>query len=470
MKFAHGLKDQIGKNEGQAILSAVTGMQPHQLKEWLLKNGHLIPKNQDGTYSQETLAMSLLMLRQGGTIDRHALQATVAQNGPRKRVLGPLYPLYEVKKGGLPEDQDWWYLTDPMAGKATQMVVNAGVRLDTTRERKDKAGFFTEDPISGEMYRHPAMPMVNRDQGFTVRFDLHLLKEKHVRDDRAGFSIILLGQDLTGIELGFWEGRIWAQADNGKPIFQDSRAESCRYDTTADRVRYEVTLFRDDYLVRVGNQTLLKGPLRNYAHYGGFPYDTPNFLFLGDNTTSASAAFELGGVELEELGVLKASAVLGVGITPAYAALYLSRESGLHPKATMGYMRNRADEFPPQGDGTYAARLVLEAGAKLRALMASAPPAKKEAVNKKYAAKPDETFDQTPELSDLTPDRILMLLEAAPAALQMAQSMSDDEEEVIHRGVDRLEDWSPEMLGASEVSTAQRRRGVTNRKGKVSAL
>ena len=51
----------------------------------------------------------------------------------------------------------------------------------------------------------------------------------------------------------------------------------------------------DTYTLTANAEPLLTGPLRDYSAFAGFPdpYETPNFLFLGDNTTSAQARVRL---------------------------------------------------------------------------------------------------------------------------------------------------------------------------------
>jgi hypothetical protein len=46
-----------------------------------------------------------------------------------------------------------------------------------------------------------------------------------------------------------------------------------------------------NYVLRANGTTILTGPIRDYTAFAGFPdvYETPNFLFLGDDTSSASA-------------------------------------------------------------------------------------------------------------------------------------------------------------------------------------
>ncbi|MEP7134154.1 MAG: hypothetical protein ABI904_04395 [Chloroflexota bacterium] len=51
----------------------------------------------------------------------------------------------------------------------------------------------------------------------------------------------------------------------------------------------------DTYTLTANAIPLLTGPLRDYSAFTGFPdpYEAPNFLFLGDNTTSAQARVRL---------------------------------------------------------------------------------------------------------------------------------------------------------------------------------
>jgi hypothetical protein len=227
-----------------------------------------------------------------------------------------------------------------------------------------------------------------------------------------------------------------------------------------------VALFRDEYVIRIGDQTLLRGTVRDYTRHGGFPYQTPNFLFLGDNTTSARARFDLGSVEVEHLDLLDSSEIFAVGVRPAYAALYLSRGSGLHPNATMAYLRNRADDYPARPDGTYDASLVKRAEVRLRKMMASASPEKKKAVNRRAAARVDPVVEVVGKLGEMTPERLAALLESAPAALASMTTMAPQEPNVVHQGIKRLEDWDPSMLGATAASKAQGPRGDENQKAK----
>ena len=79
-----------------------------------------------------------------------------------------------------------------------------------------------------------------------------------------------------------------AQGDD--PLFV--RAEAAAFDTTAALTTYEIVVLGDAYTLRANGVATLAGPLRDYAAFAGAidPYETPNAIFLGDDTTSANGA------------------------------------------------------------------------------------------------------------------------------------------------------------------------------------
>ncbi len=146
--------------------------------------------------------------------------------------------LYDPSLGSLPANQGWISLVLP---PATQAINGGLLQLNTTPERETTAGYFSESLWNGSA-EHPRMPMLDRLQGYTIGFQLQVLSEDHDdtrddngdgKDDRAGFSVIAISQDLLGLELGFFEDRIWAYAAAGEgtnSLF--TQAEGVAYDTT----------------------------------------------------------------------------------------------------------------------------------------------------------------------------------------------------------------------------------------------
>jgi len=115
--------------------------------------------------------------------------------------------------------------------------------------------------------------------------------------------------------LGFWTDEIWAQS--GKPSDNELfiHSEGISFDTTS-MTDYSLSVLNDEYTLFSGNTQLLTGQLRNYSDWtnpipgaGSFPYDAPNFLFFGDDTTSAKANVEIAKIELNTPSVPEPSAI-----------------------------------------------------------------------------------------------------------------------------------------------------------------
>jgi hypothetical protein len=201
--------------------------------------------------------------------------------------------LYDGALGGLPVTQGLAY-----AGFGPTETFTAGATVLNSSANKAFQGGYT--PKVGRL------PVLDRSRGYTLRFTVQITAEDHAGsdrnsdmiDDRAGFSLIVLSSDRHGIELGFWPNRIWAQAGGGSgdgPIF--TQAEGAALDTTTERI-YELFVHGDIYQLREGSSIVLSGALRNYSAFGSV-YTTPNFMFLGDNTTSASATVRIVRASIE---------------------------------------------------------------------------------------------------------------------------------------------------------------------------
>ncbi len=108
---------------------------------------------------------------------------------------------------------------------------------------------------------------------------------------RAGYSVILLGHDAKGIELGFWTNEIWAQNSDF------THAENITIDTTIER-NYRLQILNDNYQLFENNNSILSGNLRIYPS-PSTPYSLPNYVFFGDDTTSAAASVIQGRITLQ---------------------------------------------------------------------------------------------------------------------------------------------------------------------------
>lgn len=193
---------------------------------------------------------------------------------------------------GLPSLQPWLSYADDRlitGGTASQTTVSGGVRLAT--DLPVSAGYSNHNFLS--QLKNPNFPELVRSQGFQLTFRTQVLTEQHGSIHRAGWSVLLLGQDRKGVELGFWENEIWAQTQS--PLFQ--HGEGVAFDTRIAR-DYHLQILGDRYALAADGVTILEGDVKDYSSFGT-PYSLPNFLFFGDNTSSAGGTSILGKVSLQ---------------------------------------------------------------------------------------------------------------------------------------------------------------------------
>jgi hypothetical protein len=196
-------------------------------------------------------------------------------------------PLYDASLGTLPDQQHWDLVSLPATLTAT--LVGGGAQLDTRNSLGEYSGFsrLAPDPL-------------NRTNGFRVRFSLQVLAETHRTEHRSGVSLIILSADKLGIELAFWTNRIWVQSDS--PMF--THGEETTFDTTQGMVTYELRFQANSYSLQADGSTILSGAIRDYTPFQGVldPYETPNLLFLGDDTSSAAGWFRWRDFEIVQEG------------------------------------------------------------------------------------------------------------------------------------------------------------------------
>lgn len=186
--------------------------------------------------------------------------------------------LYDAQPGTLPTAQGWSFAALP--GTARQTHTGSATRLDTRLPWTEVAGYALQPN-----------PPLDRHTGFNLFLRFHLLEAQSTRPERAGFSVIVLDTERRGIELGFGAGEVFAQHD--QPLF--TRGESADFPFLSGPVEAVLSIRGDRYTLFLHRRPALSGPLRDYTAFQGFPdvYETPNFLFVGDNTTSAAALVDL---------------------------------------------------------------------------------------------------------------------------------------------------------------------------------
>ena len=213
--------------------------------------------------------------------------------------------LYDGSDGSgdqTPDGQDWLYLAD---GTSAENTAAAGVTtLNTSLDTGVSAGYFSRFLL----YSHPEMPTLNRlGDGYTIRFNIKIESETHNNNDRAGFSVIALSSDLEGLELAFWTDEVWAQL---QPF---THGEGIQFDT-ARLLQYDLAVQDDSYSLYCQGTQILQGALRNYSWHSNPVYKTSDFLFFGDDTSSAGGISKLSYIEVLDYAVPEPSTLLLIGL------------------------------------------------------------------------------------------------------------------------------------------------------------
>ena len=233
------------------------------------------------------------------------------------------YTLYDHSAGTLPAAQPWLAYADNafLTGGTVNQTYVAGQGARLTTDAAVAAGYSNFRPTA--VLVNPAFPTLDRTAGYRLTWTLQVQQESHTSVNRAGFSTILLSSDHRGIELGFWGNEVWAQEVGF------THAEGAAWNTVQSS-EYTLTIQGNSYRLDANGSQLLTGSVRDYSA-SGVPYSLANYLFFGDDTSSAAADITLGRVSLltpvpEPTGVL----AVGVGLAGVVASIRSAvRRSGL---------------------------------------------------------------------------------------------------------------------------------------------
>ena len=218
--------------------------------------------------------------------------------------------LYNGALGTAPDAQGWTFGTLAFGFPAPTQSVSGGIGgsvfLDTRPNNPIQSGYSRVDQV------------FNSNAGVELSFSAQVLSESHANLNRAGFSVIMLDSAHRGIELGFWEDRVFAQNvgfTHGEEVLFNSKS----------MLQYRLRLTSAGYNLNVSDggslNTSLSGTLHDYSG-AGFVYPTPNFLFMGDDTSSASAACRIASVSGSPIPEPSQALLMGAGLV-----LVLARRS-----------------------------------------------------------------------------------------------------------------------------------------------
>ncbi|MEM9084120.1 MAG: hypothetical protein AAGB34_11035 [Planctomycetota bacterium] len=191
-------------------------------------------------------------------------------------------------------DRGWLPLGDPFFGHAGSLTpITGGTRFDSSTNISDKFGLFSTIPsIGGGMETLD----LDADTGFRLTFDLAIVSESHNRDERGGFSVIVVTNDTSrALEIAFQEDRLFAYESGSTFPVGDVVARD-----TSVRTEYALDVLGSSYTLSADSEIILVGDLRDYRDFSGSPdpYEEPGFLFFGDDTSSASSTADIFSITL----------------------------------------------------------------------------------------------------------------------------------------------------------------------------
>ncbi|HSJ89742.1 MAG TPA: hypothetical protein VK909_21200 [Anaerolineales bacterium] len=205
---------------------------------------------------------------------------------------GKTLVLYDASSGQLP-DSSVMAFTDFPPGSASLTYADSATVLDTTIAGTDTFAGWVSNPTTT-----PGFPILDSATGIQVNFTMQVETETHANKNRAGFSLIVLDQNAQGIEISFWEDQIWVQSDaQTGGLFRHGEGSAF---VATNMTEYQLAIGGDTYTLLANSAPLLNGPVRDYSSFSGFPdpYETPNLLFIGDDSTSSQARVKLKFVSI----------------------------------------------------------------------------------------------------------------------------------------------------------------------------
>lgn len=232
--------------------------------------------------------------------------ATAAVLSP---MAAPAATLYDASLGTSPGAQGWLSLTPPFSSAT---VANGAYTVDTTALDALLAGSSRTSPFS-----------LDSATGFELSITLQVNAEAHTSANRAGFSLIAISHDPTkSIELAFWQDRVFAYQYDGLDADRFVHGPEYFLDTTDALHSYRLrvqnhlySLFIDDVFA-FGNL-----PLVDYTPFVSplDVYETPDFLFFGDDTTRGASRVSVASISLTPVPLpaalpLLMSALFGLGL------------------------------------------------------------------------------------------------------------------------------------------------------------
>ncbi len=230
------------------------------------------------------------------------------------RSMAGVITLYNGASGVTPNQYNapsqWLNFGSPNGG--TQSFSGGLTNLNTSFSNNIYAGYSnynvgaiaSPSVITPTTLVNTSFPSLDRNAGYNLSFTVRI--NSQVNDgtngaNRAGFSVIALSSDQQGIEIGFRNTDIFSQVNSSFNSISPAEQITGVSSFLSNLTTYDLNVSGNNYTLTTGATTLLSGLLRNYTTASGFGsdiYKTSNFVFLGDDTTSARANIDLQSITL----------------------------------------------------------------------------------------------------------------------------------------------------------------------------
>jgi hypothetical protein len=199
---------------------------------------------------------------------------------------------------GLPSAQGWTTLS--IGNPGTEGIVNDTFQLDSTGPGVDTWGYSRISPVP-----------LDAALGYTVNFSIRVPSETHSSANRAGFSMLFVGNDPTqSIELAFRMNEVFAY-EYVAGAFVQGPLEG--FGVSFTQHSYTLTVANGQYSLSAMGNVLISGNLQHYQS-PLIPYAIPNFMFFGDNTSSGSAIAEVNFIDVVAVPEPRAALLLLAGL------------------------------------------------------------------------------------------------------------------------------------------------------------
>jgi hypothetical protein len=240
------------------------------------------------------IGMAIVGILAGGSIDRANAATIVLYDG--------------ATFSGTPNNAPGSYLTfnsfnplAPLAPAGTQTASGGKTTLNTSSSELLYGGY--SNYTLANTLANPAFPVLDSNAGYTLSFTIKINSQTNTGDNgpnRAGFSVTALDSTSKGIEIGFRNTDIFAQNPNFNAIAPAEQKTS--FGSVLSTLNtYDLKVLGNTYTLSNGGTSLFSGLLRSYTISSNpltAVYGNPNFLFFGDNTTSAGASVDIQNITL----------------------------------------------------------------------------------------------------------------------------------------------------------------------------